>query len=154
MNEKKTELKLSEAEIAKIAGKAASQIAGAALRDATIKLATETAYQAGNNTDKVVEIAEKIGKGVDNVIDGGTALVGGTESSGALANIAFKTTKDIARGDKVCTGLCLVSATCETLALDCSTMKLIPFRGRIYIVSKIISKGCMIWRNACAGEGC
>ena len=76
MNEKKTELKLSEAEIAKIAGKAASQIAGAALRDATIKLATETAYQAGNNTDIIAGIAEKIGKG----IDGGTALVGGIES--------------------------------------------------------------------------
>ena len=131
---KKTELKLGEAEIAKIAGKVASQTTGEVIRDATI----------------IARIAEKIGKG----IDGGTALVGGTESSGALANIAFKTTKDIARGDKVYTGLCLVSATCETLALDCSTMKLIPFRGRIYIVSKIISKGCMIWRNACAGEGC
>ena len=137
--------------------KLAGQTAGAAVRDATIKAATEVAYQAGNNTDKIAEIAEKIGKTVDkatNVIDGGTALVGGTKSSGAIANIAFKTTKDIARGDKICTGLCLVSATCETVALGCSTMKVIPCRGRIYILYKIVSKGCMTWLNACAGEGC
>jgi len=117
----------------------------------------EAAYQAGNNTDKVIKISEKIRTGVDNlnnVIGKGTALVSGSESSGALAKIAFKTTKDIARGDRVCTGLCLVSATCETLALSCSPVKVIPFRGRIYIGFKIISKGCMTWRNACAGEGC
>ena len=150
---KKSELKLSEAEVAKVASKTAGQI----VRDATIKAATEAAYQAGNNTDKVIEISEKIGTGVDNlnnVIEKGAALVGGSESSGALAKIAFKTTKDIARGDRVCTGLCLVSATCETLALSCSLVKVIPFRGQIYIGSKIISKGCMTWRNACAGEGC
>lgn len=150
---KKTELKLGEEEIAKIVG----QTAGEAVRDATIKAATEAAYQAGNQTNKIVEIGEKVtdilAKGSD-AIDGGTALVGGTESSRAIANIAFKTTKDMARGDKVCTGLCLVSATCETVALGCSTMKFIPCRGRLYIASKIVSKGCMTWRNACAGEGC
>lgn len=147
---KKIQLNISESEIAKIA----SKTAGEAVRDATIKAATEAAYQAGNNTDKMLEVAEKVGNTVDNAVTGGAALVGGTESSRALATIGFKTTKDIARGDQVCTGLCLVSATCETVALSCSTIKRIPFRGRIYIGAKIISKACMTWRNACAGEGC
>ena len=154
---KKTELNLNEAEIVKIAGTVASQTPGSSVRDAAIQLATEAAYQAGNNTDKVIEIADKAVEVVDKttkIINRGTALVGGTESSRALANIAFKTTKDIGRGDKVCTGLCLVSATCECLALSCSLIKVIPFRGPIYTGSKIISRGCMTWRNACAREGC
>jgi len=54
---KKTKLKLSEAEIAKIARRVASQTPSEAVRDATIKAATETAYLAGNNTDKIVGTA-------------------------------------------------------------------------------------------------
>lgn len=79
---------------------------------------------------------------------------GGSESAAALGKIAFKTGKDIAHGDSVCTGLCAVSGVCETLALGCSTIKIIPFRGRIYVCVKIISKGCMTYRNLCAGESC
>ena len=81
-------------------------------------------------------------------------MVGGTESAAALGKIAFKTTKDMARGDTLCTGLCVVSGTCETIALCCSTIKVIPFRGRIYVCAKIVSKGCISFRNACVGEGC
>ena len=162
--ERKTSvLNLSEeeiAEIAKIAAKSAGQTSGSALRDAVIKAATEVAFITGNSTDEIGEKLEKVNnvlnvlEKANNVIDGGTTLVGGVESSGALANVAFKTTKDIARGDKVCTGLCLVSAACETVALGCSTIKGIPCRGKIYIGSKMVSKACMNWRNACAGEGC
>lgn len=155
---KKSELKLSEAEMAQLASqlasKVASKTAGETIRDAAIKAATETAYLAGNNTDKFIEIADKIVNKTETVVEAGTALVGGTESSKAIANIGFKTMKDIARGDKVCTGLCFVSATCETLALGCSVAKVIPFRGKVYIGCKIISTGCMTYRNACAGEGC
>jgi len=105
---------------------------------------------AGNKTEVLVEMAQKAG----NAIDGGTALAGGGESASAFGRIAFKTTRDIARGDKVCTGLCLVSGTCEAVALGCSTIKVIPFRGRIYIGAKLVSKGCIAFRNSCAGEGC
>jgi len=66
----------------------------------------------------------------------------------------FKAGKDIARGDVTCTGLCYVSATCESVALLCSTVLIIPFRGRIYVGVKIVSRGCMTFRNLCAGEGC
>ena len=99
---------------------------GETVRDAIIsagvKAANEAAYAAGNETDTVVEIAKKAGA----VVDGGTALFGGGESAHAFGKVAFKTTKDLARGDKVCTGLCLVSGTCELVALGCTTIKVIP----------------------------
>lgn len=158
---KKSELRGIEGEIAgaaaSVASEATRKTAGEIARDATIQAATEAAYKLGNQTNTVVETAEKIGETIDkagNLVHGGTALVGGSESTAALGNIAFKTMKDVARGDKICTGLCLVSATCESVALGCSTIRVIPFRGRIYIGAKIISKGCMTYRNACAGEGC
>jgi hypothetical protein len=123
---------------------------GEGVRDAIIKAGIKTAeesgYAAGNQTEKLVEIAFKVG----TVVDRGTELSGGGESANALGRIAFKTAKDAARGDSVCTGLCLVSGTCERIALCCSTIKIIPFRGG----AKIISKGCMSYRNLCAGEGC
>ena len=117
---------------------------------AGIKAAEESGYAAGNTTEKLVELASNAG----NFVDRGTELVGGGETAGALGRIAFKTTKDIARGDSVCTGLCLVSGACETVAFGCSTIKIIPFRGRIYVCAKIVSKGCMSYRNLCAGEEC
>ncbi len=117
---------------------------------AGMKAAEEAGYAAGNKTEVLVELAQKAG----GAVDGGTALVGGGESASAFGRIAFKTTQDMARGDTICTGLCLVSGTCEAVALSCSTIKLIPFRGRIYVGAKIISKGCISFRNACAGAGC
>lgn len=121
-----------------------------AMLNAGLKSVQESAYIAGNNTDKIASAAEKL----SNVVDGGTALAGGTESAGALGKILYKTSKDVARGDTVCTGLCVISGTCESVALCCSTVKGIPFRGRIYVGAKIVSRGCMTFRNACAGEGC
>ena len=127
---------------------------GEDVRDLIIKSGVESvegaAYISGNNTERVLDIAETIKAGVETA--GGA--VGGVESSGALGKIAYKTTRDIARGDTVCTGLCVVSGACETVALCCSTVKIIPCRGRIYIGAKILSRGCMTFRNACAGEGC
>ena len=105
---------------------------------------------AGNKTEQLVEIASNLG----NTVGQGTELVGGTELFSAFSRIAFKTTKDRAGWDTVCNGLCLVSGTCERVALCCSTIKAISFRGRIYIATKIISRGWMSFQNACAGEGC
>jgi len=121
-----------------------------AIIKAGIKAAEESAYAAGNNTEKLIKLSESVG----TVVDRGTELAGGGESAAALGKIVFKTTRDIARGDTICTGLCVVSGTCETIALCCSTVKVIPFRGRIYVCAKIVSRGCMSFRNACVGEGC
>lgn len=131
-----------------------SDTIGENVRDAIIKAGMKTAeesgYASGNTTEKMVEIASSIGNGVNL----GTQLGLGSESASSIGRIAFKTTKDLARGDSVCTGLCLVSGACETIALGCSTFRFIPYRGRIYVCVKIVSKGCMTYRNNCAGEGC
>jgi hypothetical protein len=136
---KKSELKLTPGENVRDA-----------IIQAGIKTAQESGYAAGNQTEKLVNIASNLGTAVDR----GTALGGGTEAAGSLGKILFKTTKDVARGDAVCTGLCVVSGACETIALGCSTIKIIPYRGKIYVCVKIISKGCMSYRNLCAGDGC
>ena len=100
--------------------------------------------------EKLVNIASS----VVNVVNRGIELTGGGESTDAFGRIAFKITKDIVSGDAVCTGFCLISGTCEAVAFCCSTVKILPFQGRIYVGAKIIGKGCMAYRNACAGEGC
>ena len=131
-----------------------SASAGEAVRDAIIragiKSAEESGYAAGNFTEKLVEIAEQIGTGVDR----GTELGFGCEAAKSVGKIAYKGTKDLARGDTLCTGLCVVAGTCEAVAVCCATIKIIPFRGRIYVGAKVISRGCTSFRNACAGEGC
>lgn len=127
---------------------------GESVRDAIIKAGIKTAensgYAAGNLTEKLVDIATSIGVYVDRA----TELCGGVESSTALGTIAYKTVQDAARADTVCTGLCVISAACETISLGCSTIKIIPFRGKIYVCAKIVSRGCMTYRNLCAGKGC
>ena len=127
---------------------------GEEVRDYMIKAGLESvenaAYISGNNTERVLKIAETAKAGLETA--GGA--VGGVELGGPLGRIAYKTTRDIARGDTVYTGLCVISGTCQTVALCCSVVKIIPYRGRIYIGVKILSKGCMCFRDACAGEGC
>ena len=128
--------------------------AGEIVRDSIleigIKTAQDSAYIAGNNTQRLADVAERVA----DFVEGATSLAGGTESAGALGKIAFKTTKDLSRGDTVCTGLCVVSGTCESVAVVCSTARFIPYRWRIYGGAKVISKGCMTFRNICAAEGC
>lgn len=121
-----------------------------AIIEAGIKAAQESEYVAGNSTEKIIKIAENLG----TTIDRGTKLFGGSEAAGSLGRVMYKTTADIARGDVLCTGLCAISGACETIALGCSTIKIIPFRGEVYIFVKIVSKGCMSYRNICAGNGC
>ena len=142
-------IKISERKKSKL-DNTPGEIVRDAIIKAGIKTAEEAGYAAGNKTELLIELAQKSG----SVVDGGTALVGGSESGAAFGRIAFKATQDIARGDTVCTGLCLVSATCEAAALSCSTIKAIPFRGRIYVAAKIISRSCISFRNACVGAGC
>ena len=115
-----------------------------------IEAAKESGYAAGNTTEKLLKVADKIG----NVVDRGSQLVGGSEAAGSLGRVAFKTTTDIARGDTICTGLCAISLVCESLALGCSALKIIPYRGGVYVAAKTVSKGCMSYRNLCAGKGC
>ena len=81
-----------------------------------------------------------------------TELIAGGEISSSIGRIAFKTTQDLARGNRVCASLCLASITCETIAFGYCAIKILPFRGKVYVGAKIISKGCMTFRNLAAGE--
>lgn len=87
------------------------------------KIIEESIYSVGNNTDNVIQLTEKAG----GVIARATELVSGGESVAALSKIAFKITKDVIRSDDVCAELCLISGACQTVALCCSTIKVIPF---------------------------
>jgi len=73
-----------------------------AVRDSIIQSGLEAAYAAGNSTEKVAKVAST----AENLINGGTTLVGGSEASSSLNRIIFKAGRDIARGDTTCTGLC------------------------------------------------
>lgn len=90
---------------------------GESVRDAIIKsglkAAEESGYVAGNRTEWLVNIASRAG----TTLDRATEVALGTESAGALGRVTFKATKDITRGNTVCTGRCLVSVTCEAVAL-------------------------------------
>ena len=77
-------------------------------------------------------------------------MTDGGEAASSLGRIAFKTTKYIARGE--CS--MALSGVCETVALGCSTITVISFRGKIYLYVKIVSRGCMSYRNLCTDEGC
>lgn len=121
-----------------------------AIIEAGLKAAQESGYAAGNSTERFINITNQI----EPILERGTKLFGGSEAAGSLGRVIFKTTVDIARGDAVCTGLCAISGACETVALGCSTIKIIPFRGEVYVVAKIVSKGCMSYRNLCAGSKC
>ena len=59
----------------------------------------------------------------------------------ALGKITFKTTKDIVRSDALYIELQFVSSSCETVVFCCSTIKI-----------KIMKRGFMTYRNACAGK--
>lgn len=114
-----------------------------------LKTIGEGTYNAGNRTNDILEIVEK----TKTVIDGKTTFAVGTESASALNKIGFKLKKNFGHGDKVWTGLCVISAGCEPIALACSTVFVILFKGKIYVKAKIINKGYVSFKNACANEG-
>ena len=113
-------------------------------------IALEESSYVASKTQIMIEVVQK----AERAVDGGAVLISGSESASAFGQIASKVKKDADWGDKVYTLLCLISGTCEAVALGCSTIKAIPFRGRVYISAKIISNGCISFRNARASEGC
>ena len=119
----------------------AGPLNGPGVRDAILnqgKTATEsTAYFWGNFT-----------KGVQDSTKG--AL---TVDSGRRAGVGtFKATKDFAKGDVMCGGLCCVSIGCEAVS---AVVVWCPIPGKIITVSvlKAASVGCQKFRDLCAADG-
>ena len=99
-------------------------------------------YMIGNTALRTLSIKEEFAQ---NVIGCGGTLQG----CYSMGTTVWKTVGDFSRGDKLCTGLCVVATGCEGVAIAASVCKFIPFRLRIYTVSKGTSLGLMRFRNLC-----
>jgi hypothetical protein len=101
-----------------------------------MKATESTAYFWANITQGVQET----GKGVLTVDSGKRAGVG-----------IFKASKDFARGDAICGGLCSISAGCEVIA---GVLVWCPIPGKIVTVSalKATSIGCQKFRDLCTAD--
>jgi hypothetical protein len=101
---------------------------------------TNFSYKIGNTTLKALGIKET----TENIFNGGLAI----QSTYSAGKTAFNALEDLSRGDKICTGLCLVATFCEGLAFTSRIVK-IPYGQKIYVCSKAASVGLMRFRNMC-----
>ena len=97
-------------------------------------------YKVGNATLKALQVKETA-----ETLGNGAAAI---ESGYSMGKTTFGAAEDISRGDKLCTGLCLLATTCEGVACTTRLVKL-PYGGKIYFISKAASAGLMKFRNLC-----
>lgn len=113
---------------------------GPGVRDEILK-------QGKTATEGAAYFLENITKGVQESTKG--AL---TVDSGRRAGVGtFKASKDFARGDTICGGLCCVSIGCEAVS---GVLVWCPIPGKIFAVSvlKATSIGCQKFRDLCAAD--
>jgi hypothetical protein len=103
----------------------------------------EASYIAGNQTEAI----QNLTNGAIDVSKGAFS----TDSAARLARSSFKGAKDYTRGDLICTGLCAVSAVCETAA---GILVWVPIPGKICTLAalKSVSKFSITFRDLCAGD--
>lgn len=101
---------------------------------------TNFSYKVGNATLKALEVKE-----TSETIGNGAAAIQAGYSFGATA---FGAAEDIARNDKLCTGLCLLASCCEGVAFTTRVVK-VPYGMKIYVCTKAASAGLMRFRNLC-----
>ena len=117
-----------------------SSLNGPGVRDGILSqgkiLPEGAAFFWGNVTKGVVESS----KGAITVDSGRRVGVG-----------TFKASKDFARGDIMCGGLCCVSIGCEVIS---GVLVWCPIPGKIITVStlKAVSLGSQKFRDLCAGD--
>lgn len=70
------------------------------------------------------------------------------ESGYSAGKTLFGVAEDVARGDKLCTGLCTVAIVCEGIAVTSRITK-IPHGMKVYVCAKTASAGLMKFRNLC-----
>ena len=101
-----------------------------------MKATESTAYFWGNLTKGI----QDTGKGALTMDSGKRARTG-----------VFKASKDFARGDTICGGLCTVSAGCEVVA---GVLVWCPIPGKITTVAalKATSIGCQKFRDLCTQD--
>jgi hypothetical protein len=101
---------------------------------------TNFSYKVGNATLKALQVKET----AENLGSGAAAVQAGY----SIGQTAFGAAEDISRGDKLCTGLCLVATGCEGIAFVSRVVK-IPHGMKIYVCAKGASAGLMRFRNLC-----
>jgi hypothetical protein len=114
------------------------------VQEAVEKTGQAASYVAGNKTEALQALT-------NGVVDTSKGVLT-THSGARLGNSIFKGAKDYARGDVLCTGLCTVSGTCETVA---AVIVWLPLpTGKICAISafKGVSYTCMRIRDLCAGD--
>ena len=110
----------------------------------------------GNATEVSKEISYLVGNATLKSLNFKSDFLNPLISTGAtwqgcysIGTTAWKTAEDISRGDKVCAGLCIVATGCEGVALLAANTKLVPFRFKVYTITKGCSIGLMRFRNLC-----
>jgi hypothetical protein len=113
------------------------------VQQAVLKTGEEASYIAGNQTEAIQSMAN----GITDATKGAVT----THSGRRVGTSIFKGAKDHARGDVLCTGLCVTSGICETAA---GVIVWVPIPGKICAVSALkgISYDCMRIRDLCAAE--
>ena len=101
---------------------------------------THFSYKVGNATLKALEVKE-----TTETIASGVAAI---ESGYSAGKTMFGAAEDLTRGDKLCTGLCLVATLCEGVAFTSRMVKL-PYGMKVYFCAKTASAGLMKFRNLC-----
>lgn len=74
--------------------------------------------------------------------------VGTVECGSSLGKNAFKAVEDFVDKDKLCTGLCLLSCSCELVGIVVTRIPF-PGSGNVYVCTKALSYGCMGFRDKC-----
>ena len=113
------------------------------VQQAVEKAGESASYIAGNKTEAI--------QGLTNGVIDITKGVFTTHSGSRVGQSIFKGFKDYSKGDPLCTGLCLASGICESVA---GVLVWVPVPGKICTVSTLkgISYGCMTIRDLCAAE--
>ena len=103
-------------------------------------------YAAGNATEALKKtFMERSGQ---------AAQVAGAYHNGlTFGETAFKGISDYFRGDKVCTGLCVLACTSDAIGFCYCTMPWLPGRLTVYTVTKGVSTACVKFRDKCAASG-
>ena len=113
---------------------------GPGVRDAILNQGKKTTEGAAYFWGNVTQGVQDSTKGALTIDSGRRVSVG-----------TFKASKDFARGDVICGGLCCVSIGCETIA---GVLIWCPIPGKIITVSalKTTSIGCQKFRDLCAAD--
>ena len=118
-----------------------AEIAAEAAREEIIR---QGLYLSSNATIAAVAVE----KGT-SLVAGGAQVVAAVYNGRTFGQTAFKAMQDAAKGDTLCTGLCVVACVCEAVGICYSLIPLLPGKLVVYGGTKCVSLGCVSFRDSC-----